>query len=60
MLGALGDDPVHVDELCTLSSLPVPEVSSVLAMMKLKGMVQQVGGMNYMLTRESQAEYVLE
>ena len=60
LLGALGEDPVHVDEICTYSGLPVPEVSRALAMMELKGMVQQAGGINYELVRESQAQYVLE
>jgi hypothetical protein len=31
-----------------------------LAMMELKGMVRQVGGMNYVLARESRVEYVVD
>jgi hypothetical protein len=35
-------------------------VSSTLALMELKGMVRQVGGMNYVLARETSIEYVIE
>lgn len=51
LLGLLSTDPVHVDEMCRASGLPVAEVSSTLAMMELKGMVRQVGGMNYIAAR---------
>jgi len=47
----LSAEPSHIDELCRSSGLPVASVSSTLTMMELKGMVRQVGGMNYVLTR---------
>ncbi len=42
-------EPTHIDEVCH-SSLPIATVSSTLAMMmELKGIVRQMGGMNYIL-----------
>ncbi len=57
LLGALGDQPVHVDELRNQTGLPIEKVSATLTLMELKGMVRQVGGMNYVSVRESQADY---
>lgn len=53
-------DPVHVDEIRQKSDLPIAQVSSTLALMELKGMVRQVGGMNYVLAREGRVEYVVD
>lgn len=50
-------DPVHVDEVCRSSGKSAPDVSSALAMMELKGLVKQVGGMNYVRMREVSDEY---
>ena len=57
LLKQLGAEPVHIDEVCRLSGLPVSTVSSTLAMMELKGLVKQVGAMNYSLAREVREEY---
>ena len=40
-----------------LEALPVSQVSSTLAMMELKGMVRQLGGMEYVLNRETRGKY---
>lgn len=53
-------EPVHIDEIGLKSGLPIAQVSSTLALMELKGMVRQVGGMNYVLARESRVEYVVD
>ncbi|OGO39806.1 MAG: DNA protecting protein DprA [Chloroflexi bacterium RBG_16_57_8] len=50
-------EPTHIDEICRASGLPASTVSSTLAMMELKGMVKQVGAMNYSLAREAREEY---
>ena len=50
-------DPVHIDEIIRSSALDIPTVSGVLAMMELKGIVRQVGNMNYIRLKESSAEY---
>jgi len=46
-----------VDEIRNQTGLPIERVSATLVMMELKGMVRQVGGMNYVAVREEQAEY---
>ena len=55
----LSHEPVHIDEVCRSSCLPIATVSSTLAMMELKGIVRQMGGMNYILAREARAGYKL-
>lgn len=57
LLKQLGAEPVHIDEVCRSSGLPISTVSSTLAMMELKGLVKQVGAMNYALAREVREEY---
>ena len=42
------------------SGLPVSTVSSILAMMELKGLVRQTSGMSYVVAREAQAVYKVE
>lgn len=51
LLKYLSHEPTHIDEVCRHSQLPIATVSSTLAMMELKGMVRQLGGMNYALSR---------
>ena len=56
----LSHEPVHIDQLGRDSGLPITTVSSTLALMELKGMVRQVGGMNYVMAREARGEYRVE
>ncbi len=51
LLKQISHEPIHIDDICRASGLGAGVVSSVLAMMELKGMVKQVGGMNYVLAR---------
>jgi len=60
LLQHLSTEPTHIDELGRQVGLPIATVSSVLALMELKGMVRQVGGMNYVVAREARAEYRVE
>lgn len=57
LMSALGDEPLHVDEIRNQTGLPVEKVSAALVMMELKGMVRQVGGMHYVAVREVQSGY---
>jgi DNA processing protein len=57
LLKQLSAEPTHIDEVCRSSGLPISTVSSTLAMMELKGLVKQVGTMNYALAREVREEY---
>jgi len=49
VLKQLTQEPSHIDEICRRSGLTMPEVSSTLAMLELKGIIKQVGNMNYVL-----------
>jgi DNA processing protein len=60
ILAALAADPVHIDELGQCTGLSSAELSSTLTMMELKGQVRQVGGMNYVMARETSVRYVIE
>lgn len=60
LLKHLSSDPTHVDELQQQIALPISQVTSTLAMMELKGMVRQVGGMQYVIAREPGVSYVVE
>ena len=57
ILRNLSPEPTHIDEVGHQSRLPIATVSSALSMMELKGMVKQVGGMNYIIAREARADY---
>ena len=57
MLNALGSEPLHVDEIRNQANLPIEKISAALAMMELKGMVRQVGGMNYVAVWEERPDY---
>jgi DNA processing protein len=57
VMNVLGPQPLHVDEIRSQTELPIEKVSAALALMELKGMVRQVGGMNYVAVREEQSDY---
>jgi len=57
VLSILGAEPLHVDEIRNQTELPIEKVSATLALMELKGMVRQVGGMNYVAVREEESDY---
>jgi DNA processing protein len=57
VMNALGSEPVHVDDIRNQTGLPVQKVSAALVMMELKGMVRQVGAMQYIAVREVQSGY---
>lgn len=60
LLAHLSAEPLHADELSVLTSLPIATISSALAMMELKGMARQVGGMTYVVARERRVDYKVE
>ncbi len=47
LLGHLGDRPIHIDEICRQSGLPITSINSMLTMLELQGTVRQVGCMHY-------------
>jgi DNA processing protein len=60
LLSNLTREPAHVDDLRAAVDLPVEKVSAALALMELKGMVRQVGGMRYVSVQDESGSYRLE
>jgi DNA processing protein len=57
LLRHMSREPVHIDEVCRESGLPISTVSSLLAMMELKGLVREIGSKAYVKAREAAASY---
>ncbi len=51
ILSRLSHEPVHIDELVRLTKLDTSIISSTLVIMEMKGMVKNLGNMEYILTR---------
>jgi DNA processing protein len=51
LLKLISHEPCHIDELIRESRLATTTVSATLTMMELKGMIRQIGGMQYVLAR---------
>jgi DNA processing protein len=47
-------EPLHIDEVCRETQLPANDVSGLLVMLELKGLVVGMGGMRYGLSRLGQ------
>lgn len=60
LLAHLSAEPVHIDELGAQVNMPMSQVSGTLALMELKGLVRQVGGMNYVVARDAKGSYSVE
>ena len=57
LVGALTADPRRVDEVVRVSGWAAKEVSATLALLELKGLVREVGSMQYVRVREDDAAY---
>lgn len=57
VLDVLSAEPIHVDELGRTVDLPPATVAGTLALLELKGLARQTGGMSYVLAREARVEY---
>jgi len=53
----LSGEPIHIDTLSRATGLSSQAVSSTLTLLELKGIVRQVGGMNYVMVREPEPAY---
>lgn len=51
LLRHITKDAVQIDEVCRESGFPASTVSSLLAMMELKGLIRDVGGKAYVRAR---------
>ena len=59
LMAALTREPRHVDEIVRSSGLAAATVSGTLALLELKGLVRDLGGMQYVHVREDSAGYDL-
>jgi DNA processing protein len=57
ILAELGDEPVHIDEIRAGADISAADAISKLTILELTGHVKNVGGMNYVLIRETNSEY---
>lgn len=57
LLAVLGKEALHVDEIRAQVDMPIEKVSATLALMELKGMVRQVGGMQYVTVHDGDGDY---
>jgi DNA processing protein len=57
LMAALTREPRHVDEIVRTSGLAAATVSGTLALLELKGLVRDLGGMQYVRVREDSAGY---
>ena len=53
VLKQLTTEPIHIDEICRSSGLPIAELSSTLAILELKGIARHIGNMNYALAQKA-------
>lgn len=49
LLSYLSREATHIDDVCRHTGLPISTVTGTLAMLELKGLAKQIGGMNYVL-----------
>ena len=47
LLAALDGEPRHIDDIARVAGLPMAQVSSLLTLMELKGLVRQAGALTY-------------
>lgn len=57
VIDVLSREPRHIDELVRESGLAAATVSGTLAMLELKGLARDVGGMQYVRLREDLTDY---
>lgn len=57
LMDALSREPRHVDEVVRATGLAAASVSATLALLELKGLVRDAGGMQYVRVREAPAVY---
>ena len=55
LVARLSGEPVHVDDLCRQSGIPIATITSMLTLLELKGKVAQVGSMHYVRASAKEA-----
>jgi DNA processing protein len=57
LMSVLTHEPLQMDEITIKTGLPIERVSATLVMLELKGLVRQVGGLNYVAVRDEHTQY---
>lgn len=60
IVACLDGEPLHIDDLCQRTGMPVAALSSTLSLMELKGLVRRLEGMTYALARGDRERYRLD
>ena len=60
LMSVLTREPQHIDEVARQTGLAAAMVSGTLALLELKGLVRDVGGLNFVRVREDDAPYSVE
>ncbi|MEO0053159.1 MAG: DNA-processing protein DprA [candidate division WOR-3 bacterium] len=50
VLKVVGNEPVHIDELCTATGMPIPELMTLLFQLEVKGLIRQLPGKFFVRT----------
>ena len=58
LMASLSREPQHIDAVVRRSGLAAATVSGTLALLELKGLVRDVGGMQFVRVREDEGDYV--
>lgn len=53
LLGYLSKEPLHIDKLAQQTGLSASQINSLLLIMEMKGIVRNLGGMNYVVTNST-------
>ena len=57
LMGVLTREPQHIDVVARMSGLAPSVASGTLALLELKGLVRDLGGMQFVRVREEAADY---
>jgi DNA processing protein len=57
LLRHLNEEPLHIDDIRRTANIPIAAASSMLAILEIKGLIQQVGCMHYVRVREVSQAY---
>ncbi len=57
LLRHLNEEPLHIDDIRRTANIPIAAASSMLAILEIKGLIQQVGCMHYVRVREVSQVY---
>lgn len=51
LMEQIGNDPIHIDDICSNSGISVDKAMALLTILELNGYIDQVGAMNYVLNK---------